>query len=301
MHLEKFDLNLLVAIEALMRHRNVTTAATELAITQSALSSALKRARQHFGDKILFYDGQQMVPTPFGTELETVVPEMVAQLRGLTRMRSKTDLAQTKRRFTIVASDYVAAVYISQLSKILAQQAPGVTLTVIPFTQEAISMFQRGVVEFFIAPQFVTDDNNDAQLLFTDTFQCVLCADNPLLQSGFDTEAFYTSPQVVTDFFVMDGKSHFERWLDSQSRDIQVAASLPNFVILPYYIPGTRNIATIHKRLVPYFKDIPGMVFRDPPVPVPPLQEYLITNYKQQHDPEARMLRDLMMEVGQAL
>jgi LysR family nod box-dependent transcriptional activator len=301
MHLEKFDLNLLVAIEALMRHRNVTAASAELLITQSALSSALKRARQHFGDKILYYDGQQMVPTPFGAELELLVPEMVAQLRALTRMRSKTDLSQTNRRFTIVASDYVAAVYVSALSKVLAQHAPGITLSVIPFTQESISMFQRGVVEFFIAPQFVADGEFETQLLFEDTFQCVLCAENPLLQKGLDVESFYASPQVVTDFFVMDGKSHFERWLEKQGRDIQVAASLPNFVVLPYYIPGTSNIATVHKRLVPYFENIPGMVFRDPPVPVPPLQEFLVTNYKQQHDPEARMLRDLMLNVGRTL
>jgi LysR family nod box-dependent transcriptional activator len=301
MHLEKFDLNLLVAIEALMRHRNVTAASAELLITQSALSSALKRARQHFGDKILYYDGQQMVPTPFGAELELLVPEMVAQLRALTRMRSKTDLSQTNRRFTIVASDYVAAGYVSALSKVLAQHAPGITLSVIPFTQESISMFQRGVVEFFIAPQFVADGEFETQLLFEDTFQCVLCAENPLLQKGLDVESFYASPQVVTDFFVMDGKSHFERWLEKQGRDIQVAASLPNFVVLPYYIPGTSNIATVHKRLVPYFENIPGMVFRDPPVPVPPLQEFLVTNYKQQHDPEARMLRDLMLNVGRTL
>jgi LysR family nod box-dependent transcriptional activator len=301
MHLEKFDLNLLVAIEALMRHRNVTTASAELLITQSALSSALKRARQHFGDKIMYYDGQQMVPTPFGAELENLVPEMIAQLRSLTRMRAETDLAQIKRRFTIVASDYVSAVYVSALSKVLAQRAPGVTLSVVPFTQDSISMFHRGVVEFFIAPRFVANEDYDAELLYEDTFQCVMCSDNPLLQTGLDPEAFFTSPQVVTDFFVMNGKSHFERWLDKQGREIKVAASLPSFVVLPYYIPGTRNIATIHKRLVPFFETIPGMTFLKPPVDVPPLQEYLVTNTKQQHDPETRMLRDLMMEVGRAL
>ncbi|WP_420568399.1 LysR family transcriptional regulator [Thalassovita sp.] len=301
MHLEKFDLNLLVAIEALMRHRNVTTASAELLITQSALSSALNRARQHFGDKILYYDGQQMVPTPFGAELENLVPEMIAQLRALTRMRAQTDLTQTKRRFTIVASDYVAAVYVSALSKVLAQRAPGVSLSVVPFTQESISMFQRGVVEFFIAPGFAANDDYEAELLFEDTFQCVLCSDNPVLRSGLDAKTFFSSPHVVTDFFVMDGKSHFERWLDEQGREIKVAASLPNFVVLPYYIPGTRNIATVHKRLVPFFENIPGMTFLNPPVTVPPLQEYLVTNYKQQHDPETRMLRDLMMEVGRDL
>ena len=61
MHLEKLDLNLLVVIDALLRTESVTTAATELNLTQSAVSSALNRARAHFQDELFFYDGQKMI------------------------------------------------------------------------------------------------------------------------------------------------------------------------------------------------------------------------------------------------
>lgn len=301
MHLERFDLNLLVAIDALLRHRNVTAAASELLITQSALSSALKRARQHFEDDILYYDGQKMVPTPFGKELAERVPELIARLRALTRMRAQNDLSKIKRMFTIVASDYVAAVYVSALCKVLGQRAPGVTISVVPFTDDSIRQFKRGVVDFFIAPDFVAEEGFDKKLLFEETFKCVLCRDNPLAETEFDEQAFFSSPQVITNFFVGDGKSHFERWLTVQDKDPNYAATLPSFVALPYYIPGTRNIATIHRRLVPHFEKNPNLVFRDPPIKIPPLQEFLINSHRQNHDPETKMLRELMLDVGRTL
>ena len=148
MHLEKLDLNLIVALEALMRLRSVSAAADELNITQSAVSSALKRARAHFENEIFYYDGRQMVPTPFGAELETIVPDMIGQLRSLSRMRSHRKLSDINRQFSIIASDYVAAVFLSNISRRLASIAPGITLSIIPLTDEAINRYHRGLIDF---------------------------------------------------------------------------------------------------------------------------------------------------------
>lgn len=301
MHLEKLDLNLLVALDALLRRRSVTAAAQELHITQSAMSSALKRARQHFEDELFHYDGQTMVPTSFGRTLEQRIPDMVTQLRALSRMRSKSDLASLNRNFTIIASDYVAAVYISALTKRLGQVAPHVSLSVVPYATEALRQFQRGVLDFLVGPDFALEASYTARPLFTDRFKCVLCASNPLSRTGFTAEAFFAAPLVVTNFFLEDGKSHFERWLARQARDVRVVASLPSFVVLPHYIAGTPNIATIHERLVPHFAGVPGLAFVDPPIAVPQLQENMVTADKHFYDTDAQLLADVMLEVGRAM
>ncbi len=300
MHLEKFDLNLLVAIDALMRHRSVTAAATELHISQSALSAALKRVRAHFEDEILFYNGQSMVPTAFGQELEADVRELIVQLRTLSRRRAKDDLAQLDRQFTVIASDYVAAVYVSELCKRLATVAPKVTISVVPFTEEALQRFQRGTIDFLIGPTFAMQEGFVRQDLFYDTFRCVLAKGNPVAQNMTEAD-FFASPQVVTEFFLDDGKSHFERWLAQTDQPVKIVASLPSFVVLPHYIAGTDNVATIHNRLVPHFESAPGLVFIDPPVPIPPLTEHLVSNRRNRHDADANRLRDIMLEVGRTL
>lgn len=298
MHLEKFDLNLLVAIDAIFRRRSVTAAAEDLHITQSALSSALKRARQHFEDDLFYYDGHSMTPTAFGETLQDRIPSMISELRSLTRLRATSDLRDVSRNFTIIASDYVSAVYISELTKHLVEIAPHVSLSVVPYTREAIRQFERGVLDFLIGPRFALKAEYTAVPLFDDSFECVMCAQNPLLETGLSEEAFFAAPMVVTNFFLEDGKSHFERWLESQAPGLRVVASVPSFVVLPHFISGTQNIATIHKRLAPHFAAFSELAFVDPPVNVPPLREYLVTTERHKHDSDAQLLVDAMKEVS---
>ncbi|MEL6235190.1 MAG: LysR family transcriptional regulator [Pseudomonadota bacterium] len=300
MHLDNFDLNLLVGIEALMRRKSVTAAAKELHITQSAMSSALKRARRHFADEILYYDGQHMVPTPFGRDLQLLVPEMIASLRALSRMRAEGAIERVERQFTIIASDYVAAVYIAALSRQLARVAPQVSLAVLPFTQESLRRFHAGRIDFLIAPKSATIEG-EADLLFEDGFRCVLWRDNPVLSAGLTAEAYLSASHILTSFFLEEGKSHFERWLADIGPSVRIVAALPSFVMLPHYVSGTNRVATIHHRLEPHFAAHNDLVFVDTPLPVPPLQEYLVTNPIQRHDTEAMLLRGIMHEVAAKL
>ncbi|MFT6776029.1 MAG: LysR family nod box-dependent transcriptional activator [Paracoccaceae bacterium] len=298
MHLEKLDLNLLVAIDALLRTQSVTAAAAELGLTQSAVSSALNRARAHFEDEILFYDGQRMQPSPFGQSIADIVPEMVMRLRALSRMRAGADLSSLSRQFTVIASDYVAAVFLSAVSKRLSAVAPGVSLSVAPFSEDAMTGFSRGKIDFLIAPPFWREANVRRAPLFRDGFQCLVCKDNPAAKTGLTLESFLAAPHVVTNFHVGDGRSHFENWLAEQGFQIKIAASLPSFVVLPQYIAGTPNIATIHKRLLRQFGRPEDLIPLAPPREVPELTEYLIWKDHQRYDTEAAMLRDVMLEIG---
>ncbi|MBO9465653.1 LysR family transcriptional regulator [Tropicibacter sp. R15_0] len=301
MHLEKLDLNLLVAIEALMRRRSVTAAAEELNLTQSAMSGALKRARQHFDDDLFFYDGQSMVSTAFGRVLEQQIPDVVTQLRALARMRATSNLATLNRCFTIIASDYISAVFLSALSKHLEKIAPHVSLSVMPYTREAIRQFKSGVVDFLIGPDFSIEEGYNAEPLLDDHFKCVLWKENEALKTGFAAEDFFASSMIVTNFFLQNGKSHFERWLEGQTENVRVAASLPSFVVLPSYIAGTQNVATIHERLVAHMSWSDELVFVDPPVDIPVLREYLVTNKKHPFDKDAQLLAKEMHQLAEQL
>ena len=53
MNLAKINLNLLIALQALLEERNVTRAAQHLHVTQSALSKSLAQLRQLFDDPLL--------------------------------------------------------------------------------------------------------------------------------------------------------------------------------------------------------------------------------------------------------
>lgn len=298
MHLEKLDLNLLVVIDALLRTSSVTDAAADLNLTQSAVSSALKRARSHFEDEIFFYDGQRMRPTPFGQAIAGLVPEMVMRLRALSRMRATTDLGSLNRRFTVIASDYVAAVCLSTISKQLSVVAPDVSLAVVPFSEDSMARFNRGKIDFMIGPSFWSSPGFNRAALFEDEFRCVVCRSNPLSKTGLTREGFLNSPHVVTNFFVGNGKSHFENWLDEQNISIKISASLPSFVVLPHYISGTANISTIHKRLIKQIEHLGDLVHLEPPFDIPNITEFLIWREHQEFDVEAVLMREFMLAIG---
>src|SRR5687767_6144427 len=105
MRLDAFDLNLLVAFEALIEERSVTRAARRLHVTQSAMSASLKRLRESFGDPILAQHGKAMMPTPYALALAPEVASSLAVLRRLTRPNPGFDPATAARLFRIAASD----------------------------------------------------------------------------------------------------------------------------------------------------------------------------------------------------
>jgi len=109
---------------------------------------------------------------------------------------------------------------------------------------------------------------------------------NDMLKTGLTAERFFASRMVLTNFFLENGKSHFERWLDGQTKTVRVAASL---------------IATIHERLVSHIHWSDDLVFADPPVNIPPLREFLVTNRKHPFDKDAQLLAQTMHDVALAM
>src|SRR5215831_17357325 len=79
--LRSFDLNLLVAFDALIAERNVTRAASRVGVGQPAMSHALSRLRQLFGDELFVRTGGTMQPTTRALELAASVARVLADIR----------------------------------------------------------------------------------------------------------------------------------------------------------------------------------------------------------------------------
>ena len=110
MHLQRLDLNLLVALDALLRTQSVTRAAEQLCISQPAMSGALNRLREHFDDQLIERAGRNMVLTRFGQELAGRVADLIRDTGHLIQLRPGFDPSTSDRSFTIVASDYAMVV-----------------------------------------------------------------------------------------------------------------------------------------------------------------------------------------------
>ena len=77
--LSSIDLNLLVALRALLNERHVTRAASRLGLSQSATSHALSRLRELYEDPLLVRSGRVLQLTPRAARL---LPSLGAAERG---------------------------------------------------------------------------------------------------------------------------------------------------------------------------------------------------------------------------
>src|SRR5215472_18123748 len=115
MHFRQLDLNLLVALDALLMERNITEAGRRLHVTQSAMSGSLGRLREYFGDELLVQIGRKMVPTPLAETLAEPVREILLKVKATVDARPGFDPATSTRRFSLMMSDYVSTVLMNEV------------------------------------------------------------------------------------------------------------------------------------------------------------------------------------------
>src|SRR4051812_3966749 len=136
--LVNLDLNLLVTLDVLLRERNVTRAAERLGSSQPAVSAALARLRRHFGDDLLDRVGNRYELTPLATQLADRTAPALAGVRRVFDVSAEFDPSVVDREFTIVTSDYAAAVLGPIVARILAERAPGIRLRLQQTTPYAV-------------------------------------------------------------------------------------------------------------------------------------------------------------------
>ena len=178
MDLHLFDLNLLVALDALLRECNVTQAGNRLNLSQPAMSGALARLRSHFQDELLVSVGRRMVRTPLGDELVQPVRDILLQVRGTLEARSGFDPATSTRHLTIAASDYVIAILMADALRRVRCEAPHITFDLRPLGPRADEALDNAELDFLIAPASAEFEAHASEVLFEDSFTCVAWSGN---------------------------------------------------------------------------------------------------------------------------
>lgn len=143
--LNTIDLNLLVALDALLEERSVTRAAERLQRSQPALSAALKRLRIQFRDDLLTRVGNSYELTPLAAELRRKTTLALADAQRVFATRATFDPTTADREFSIVASDYGACVAGRALAMILNAEAPGVGLRFAPISEPWVTQAEESL------------------------------------------------------------------------------------------------------------------------------------------------------------
>ena len=147
--LSRLDLNLLVALQALLEEKSVTRAAQRLFITQPAMSRVLQHLRQQLDDPLFTRTGNELIPTPKARDLELRLPGMLEDILDMVT-EGEFDPAAYVGEITIAIPEFIAISLASQLTAVLNQYAPGVILSISSETDSVEGELADGVLDFAI-------------------------------------------------------------------------------------------------------------------------------------------------------
>jgi DNA-binding transcriptional LysR family regulator len=302
MRLERFDLNLLIVLDALIEERNVTKASRRLHIGQSGASAALARLREYFGDELLVPVGRQLALTPLAQSLAQPVREALLQARAAIARRPDFDPALTERHFLACASDYVTTVLLAQAVQRIAALAPRLTLDIRSPPRDVVAAFDRGTIDLLVMPQQYVEHLPHPQTpLFEDTQVCLAWQDHPTLGDTLSFDEYMQLGHVAVRFG--DERSvSFEEWfLPRYGRQRRVECSVDNFSTLPLLVIGTSRIVTLHRRLARHFARALPLRLLEPPFDMPPLVETMVWPRHLQNDPAHLWLREQVQACAREL
>ena len=137
MNLNSLDLNLLTALDALLREANVSRAAMRIGLSQPATSHALQRLRDIFGDPLLVRTGARMELTPRAQALRAPLAQALDQVRGLF-VPDEFDAARSERQFRLMMPDLAVELLMPPLMEKVTRLAPNVRIDVVPWRGPAI-------------------------------------------------------------------------------------------------------------------------------------------------------------------
>jgi DNA-binding transcriptional LysR family regulator len=298
MRFKGLDLNLLVALDALLAERNVTAAAEKLHLSQSAMSGCLSRLRDYFRDDLLVQEGRRMVLTPRAFSLMAPVHTALLQIEATVAAPADFDPRKCDRRFVVEASDYVSEVLLGQVSRRLAELAPSATLAIAPRGINPEIALESGQIDLLITPDFYASPDHPSELLFEDDFVVAGWSGNELLTDPLSADVFYQLGHVSAVFGRHEEPSFAERHLPREGRVRRIEVTVPSFLQGVPFLIGTQRVMMLHRRLAASLSRHLPLRAVPPPFPLPSLREVIQIHRIRAADPSFRWLAGLLHEAA---
>ncbi|PMS16850.1 nodulation protein NfeD [Trinickia dabaoshanensis] len=300
MRFNKLDLNLLVALDALLSEQNISRAAEKIHLSQSAMSNALARLREYFNDELLVQVGRKMEPTPRAETLREPVRDILVRVDATVAAQPEFAPAQASRLFRLFVSDYTMTTLMPHLFKLAYEQAPHIRFDLRPQIAHPHRALERGEADLLIIPKEFCSTEHPADLLLEETYCCVVWDRSPLARGEMTHERYMAAGHVVVQ--VGDGQAVLSDWFIERLGVVRrVEASTYSFVSPPYLLVGTDRIATMHRRLAEEASRSLPIVLRDVPIAVPTMEQFMQWHKHRTLDPGLTWLRGLLKKAVTAM
>lgn len=301
MRTASLDLNLLVALDALLQEASVTKAASRLGLSQPALSASLARLRRHFDDELLKRVGNSYELTPLAIQLKQRTGVALDTVQRVFASQPVFDPATAHREFTVLASDYAMAVVGQPVSRLLHERAPQLRLRLrqhTPYLIDHAPETLRTVDGLLLPHGFLADlPRTD---LYEDQWMCLVASGNPAVGAALTMANLAELPWAMT-YHEPTAFTPAARQLQMLGVEPQVQVVVESFLALPYVIAGTDRIALVQAQLAARLVATGDVRVLPCPFDAVPLVQALWWHPMNERDPAHIWLRQLFVEACQSI
>src|SRR6185503_4541426 len=282
MQLNRFDLNLLIALDALLRERNVTRAAERVFVSQPAMSAALHKLREYFNDPLLVRVGRELELTPRATSLMEPVREALLRIQVMLGTQPTFDPKTARREFTVIMSEEAVPGVLPELLRTLSTEAPELDLHIEMISPTALSRLEYGEADLCLCLESLHmfdlrayPENIRSTPLRPVKWVCAVSEDHPTVKDTLSLDQYIglqhlfgrpggytgTADQLVRHLLGVEMRIHM---------------TLPSLLQLPLVLPGSTLAATLPERVANLYVNALPIRLLPLPFEVPRTQEVLL-------------------------
>ena len=296
--MQSTDMNLLLALDVLLREESVTAAGEKMGLSAPAMSRTLLRARKLLGDPILVRAGKRLVPTPRALELRGRIQTLADEARSIVQSRQAVSLAEMERTFTIRADESLAGVFATKIMDRLNEKAPKMKVRFLGRPGDSAEALREGSVDLDIVPRSKAGAEIKMQMLDRVKFVGAVRAGHALTREKI-TAARFAAQKHISAGWMGKPRGPIDFELEKLGLNRATVLWLPSF--LPALVAAATSdlVAAVPQYYTSAAVSLFGLhVFRIP-LKLEPVTILQAWHPRLDADPAHRLLRECIRQVFQ--
>lgn len=294
MHLHRIDLNLLVVLDAIFTEGGITKAGEKLHLTQPAISHALGRLRELFGDPLFVREGRRMVPTPLARSLVQPVRRALRSLEVTLNELQQFDPATTQRHFNIAVRDVLEATVLPPLLARVAVAAPSIDISAMRVDRRTLeSELAAGSLDAALDILLPLSEDIRYQRLSTDRLVVIARKRHPATRT-LDLPAYLRAHHVLVSSR-RSGPGLEDVELSRQGLKRRIRLRCQHYFAACRVVAETDLLLTMPERYAHIANRQFGNQVLPFPMDMPPMDAYLYWHASVDNEPASRWLREQLI------
>ncbi len=299
------DLNLLRVFDAVMTEQNLTRAANRLAMTQPAVSNAVKRLRDALGDELLIRTAHGVKPTARAESLWPAVRRALADLEEAVAPRT-FELAKANATFRMAMADATAGLLLPPLVRLIENEAPGIDIRMVPLTtREPRPMLLRGDIDLAIGffPGVVAQLQGSTETpvrherLYAGEYVCVMRKEHPLADKTLTLDLYCDANHLLVSF---SGRARglVDDALVSLNRERRILLTVNQFFTAGKVVAASDLLMVIPRHLIEATGMSTQLIQKELPFKLPDVHIDMLWHERDARSPGHRWLREQLRNSG---